>query len=53
MKPNSEISAMACAPSADSFLTIKEKIMSHLNNMVLIEENEVDTPPTDDEELLA
>jgi hypothetical protein len=41
-----------CAPCAGSNLTLKEKLMS-LDNMDLLEENEDDSPSTDDEESLA
>jgi hypothetical protein len=34
------------------FTLLKDKIMS-LDNMVLVEENKDDSPPTDDKELLA
>jgi hypothetical protein len=42
-----------CAPScAGSNLTLKEKLMS-LDDMELVDENEDDSPATDDEESLA
>jgi hypothetical protein len=50
--PNYETSAAGCAPCADSVLTLKEKIKS-LDDMVLVEENKEDAPPTDDEESVA
>jgi hypothetical protein len=52
MDPNTKTSATECAPSADSFSTLKEKIMS-LDDMVLVEENEDNSPSTDDEESVA
>ena len=52
MNPNTETSAMECAPCADSFLTLKEKIMN-IDDMVLVEENKDDSPSTDDEESVA
>jgi hypothetical protein len=52
MNPTYETSEDACAPCADSVLTLKEKIIS-LGDMVLVEENEDDTPPTDDEQSVA
>jgi hypothetical protein len=50
--PNSESTGAECAPCAGSNLTLREKIMS-LDDMVLVEENEDDSPSTDDEESLA
>jgi hypothetical protein len=41
-----------CAPCAGSNLTLKEKLMS-LDDMELVDENEDDSPATDDEESLA
>jgi hypothetical protein len=41
-----------CAPCTGSNLTLKEKLMS-LDDMELVEENEDDSPATDDEESLA
>ena len=41
-----------CAPCTNSNLTLKEQIMS-LNNMVLVEGKESETPPTNDDESLA
>jgi hypothetical protein len=49
---NSDTCGAACAPYADSFLTLKEKIMS-LDDMVFVEENKDDTPPRGDEESIA
>ncbi len=52
MDTNSEIEEAASAPCADSGLTLREKIMC-LDDMALVEENEDDSPPTDDEESVA
>ena len=41
-----------CAPCAGSNLTLKEKLIS-LDDMELVEENEDNSPATDDEESLA
>jgi hypothetical protein len=41
-----------CAPCAGSNLTLKEKLMS-LDDMVLVEENKDDPPSTEDEKSLA
>jgi hypothetical protein len=41
-----------CAPCAGSNLTLKEKLMS-LDNMELVEENEDNSPSTDNEKSLA
>jgi hypothetical protein len=49
---NSDTGGAACAPCADSFFTLKEKIMS-LDDMVFVEENKDDTPSTGDEESVA
>ena len=49
MDTNSEIEEAEGAPCADSDLTLREKIMS-LDDMVLVEENEDDSPSTDDQE---
>jgi hypothetical protein len=47
MDTNSKIEEAECAPCADSDLTLREKIMS-LDDMVLVEESEDDSPSTDD-----
>jgi hypothetical protein len=47
-----ESSEAECAPCAGSNLTLKEKIMSP-DEMVLVEENEDDSPSTDDKESVA
>ena len=52
MDTNTGSRAAECAPCADSNLTLKEKLMS-LDDMELVEENEDDSPSTDDEESLA
>ena len=52
MDTNGEIEAAECAPCAGSDLTLREKIMS-MDDMVLVEENEDDSPGTDDEESVA
>ena len=49
MDTNSKIEEAECAPCEDSDLTLREKIMS-LVDMVLVEENEDDSPSTDDKE---
>jgi hypothetical protein len=49
---NSDTDGAACPPCTDSFLTLKEKIMS-LDNMVFVEENKYDTPSRADEESVA
>ncbi len=51
MDPNSGASTAECAPSADSELTLGEKML-RLDDVILIDKNEDDTPPTDDEESL-
>jgi hypothetical protein len=43
---------MECAPCAASNLTLKEKLIS-VDDMELEEENEEDSPSTDDEESVA
>jgi hypothetical protein len=52
MDPNTETRDAKCAPCAGSNLTLKEKIMS-LDNIELVEDNEDNSPSTDDEESLA
>jgi hypothetical protein len=52
LDPNSETRDAECAPCAGSNLTLKEKIMS-LTDMELVEENEDNSPSTDEEESLA
>ncbi len=52
MDTNTESRDAECAPCAGSNLTLKEKLMS-LDDMELVEENEDDSPATDDEESLA
>ena len=52
LDPSSETRGAECAPCAGSNLTLKEKITS-LDDMVLVEENEDDTPSTDDRESVA
>ncbi len=49
MDTNSEIEEAEGAPCADSDLTLREKIMS-LDDMVLVEENKDDSPSMDDKE---
>ena len=49
---NGESRDADCAPYAGSNLTLREKIMS-LDDMVLVDENEDDSPSTDDEESVA
>ena len=49
---NGGIEVAECAPCAGSDLTLREKIMS-MDDMVLVEENEDDSPATDDEESVA
>ena len=49
MDTNGKIEEAECAPCAGSDLSLREKIMS-LDDMVLVEENEDDSPSTDDEE---
>jgi hypothetical protein len=48
LDPNSETRGAECAPCAGSNLTLKQ-IMS-LDDMVLVEENEDNTPSMDDEQ---
>jgi hypothetical protein len=52
MDTNGETEEAECAPCASSDLTLREKIMC-LDDMALVEENEDDSPPTDDEESVA
>jgi hypothetical protein len=49
LDPNSETRDARSAPCAGSNVTQKEKITS-LKDMVLVEENEDNTPSTDDEQ---
>jgi hypothetical protein len=51
MDPNTETKDAEYAPCAGSNLTLKEKTMS-LDDMELVEENEENSPSTDDEESL-
>jgi hypothetical protein len=46
------VSSEPRAASANSILTLKDKIM-RLDDMVLVEGDESESPPTDDEESLA
>ena len=48
---NVDTGAANCAPCANSILTLEEQIFM-LDNMVLEEGNESDSPPTDDEKSL-
>jgi hypothetical protein len=52
MDTNSEIEEAEGAPCADSDLTLREKIIS-LDDMVLVEGNEDDSPSPDDKESVA
>jgi hypothetical protein len=52
MDTNPGTTEAECAPCAGSNLTLKEKLMS-LDDMELVDENEDDSPATDDEESLA
>jgi hypothetical protein len=49
MDTNGEIEEAECAPCAVSDLTLREKIMS-LDDMVLVEENKDGSPSTNNEE---
>jgi hypothetical protein len=49
---NSETSAVEGDNRADSNLSLKDRI-SMLDNMALVKDNDMETDPTDDEELLA
>jgi hypothetical protein len=49
--PNPGVSDDPCADSADSILTLKNRIIS-LDEMVLVEGDESESDPTDDEESL-
>jgi hypothetical protein len=52
MDTNTTTRDVECAPCAGSNLTLKEKLIS-LDDMELVEENEEDSPSTDDEESVA
>jgi hypothetical protein len=52
LNTNRESSEAECAPCSGSNLTLREKIMN-LDEMVLVEENEDDSPSTDDQESVA
>jgi hypothetical protein len=52
MDTNTTTRDAECAPCAGSNLSLKEKLIS-LDNMELVEENEDDSPSTDNEESAA
>jgi hypothetical protein len=52
MDKNTRSGDAECAPCAGSNLTLKEKLIS-LDDMELVEENEDDSPSTDDEQSVA
>jgi hypothetical protein len=52
MDKNTTTGDAKCTPCADSNLTLKEELIS-LDDMELVEENEDDSPSTDDEESVA
>jgi hypothetical protein len=52
MDKNTTTGVAECAPCPGSNLTLKEKLIS-LDDMELLEENEDDSPPTNDEESVA
>jgi hypothetical protein len=49
--PNAGVSNDLCAPGLDSILTLKNRIFT-LDNMGLVEGDESESDPTDDEESL-
>ena len=50
--PNAGVSDDLCAPGLDSILTLKTRIFT-LDDMVLVEGDESESDPTDDKESLA